>query len=168
LAAKPITNGRQEQEKFNKILGFARTIAADSRPWLIKLQSDVIKIYPFLIKRSNNHWLLERHQEVVGCFSTRSAALAYCTFYKKQQYYLAERTAELDKKLEILAAEIVDRKASIKQARTRSQHWRADLQEARYLENLSEYQRVRQELKKNISQGKILWPSRTPPLCTKS
>jgi hypothetical protein len=165
--AKSITSVRQEQEKFNKILGFARTVAADSQSWLISVNTDTVKLYPFLIKKSGGHWVLERHQNIMGCFSTSSAALAYCAFYKKQQYYLAERTAELDKKLELLAGEMQGRRSAIKQAQKQSQYWRADLQLARYLENLSEYQKLRLELKKNISQGKLLWRIKTPVLSAK-
>jgi Holliday junction resolvase len=156
LTTKSITNVRLEQEKFNQIIGFAREFIAESYTWLILIQQDQIKLGPFLIKKSQNHWILEHKHAQSLKFSTRSAALAYCVFYKRQKYYLADRTAELDEKLEILEAEIQSCVLAIKQAKKKAKFWRADLCLARYLQKLAEYQKVKTELKKNIQQAKYM------------
>jgi hypothetical protein len=157
LTAKFITNVNQEQEKFNKILGFAQKFVADSQPWLIKFDNSTIKLAGFSIRPHGAHWYLERSGSHTLIFSTKSAALAYCAFCRKHQYYLAKRTHELDHKLEILTLEIRSRQQALKRARKTSSGWKLDLHQARYLENLSQYQNTRQELKKHIAQSKLLW-----------
>jgi hypothetical protein len=154
---KSITNFRLEQEKFNKILGFARWAARDSKNWLISMNSGVIGFYPFVIRHAADCWILEKHGQKLEEFSSRSAALAYCAFYKKQQYELAWRTAELDQKLESLASELQSRKQHIKNARKRSQYWKLDLQLARYSQASAEYQKLALEFKRTIRDSKLFW-----------
>lgn len=156
MTAKYTTNASPEHVKFNQILNFAQTYVSESYPWLVLIKNETIQIGPFSIKKQADYWVLENNQNINHKFQTRSAALAYCAFYKRKQYYQAERTAELDKKLELLELEISQRKTLIQQARKKSNHWQADVQTARYLENLSEYKKIKTELVKNVQQAKYM------------
>lgn len=154
---KSTINSKLEQEKFNKILGFTRWAARDAKNWLISTSSNSIGFYPFEIHKQENLWILKKHQQVLAEFSSPAAALAYCAYYKKQQYYLAQRTAELDQKIAQLAAELETRSERIRTARQRSQHWKLDLQLARYSETASEYKKLSREMQKTLRDSKLFW-----------